>query len=775
MCSTGFGSGAGGVKRLIPPSQMNDGYCDCPFDGGVDELETGACSGATDNGWAGVIITDDKIKPPKFQCKQQPKLLLPHSRLNDGVCDCCDGSDEEHNPNSTTCTDICDEVLAEERAAYTSMVESYNIGSKTRENYVQVYQEIYEKTVQEMNVLNGEIEELEGQIKVHEEEIENQKLHAIGQHFEMVQGVLAGASSSSDTIYLPGTVEQLEMSIVSACHLYGEMTDTAQNSNDDKWGCWALRLAGLDLGILWDKNENDTIIKTGGWFNKETTLEIASVLIEKSQSNSKPETTTLSESSKKDEMDAPKNRKYDGDLDDMDYDMDDDVMLDEDFDDHDYYDGDHHGDDDFVNDYRSEKQQNKNEVKKGNDDFDFSGEEWTVESPLGLLRVPFITQATNIIKYIDSILNKDEPSDDEESSEDSENSEEDSPSIPEGVDPMALQMTRNKLSKTLGIIKRGNDAAISANALLDSLNDSLVESNQQDDYAGIVRNLALLTVYHAKISAADVVDIVSVHDLDMEGDASCLSSQLGVESENINIEDGTKMMFPTGALKEAAENRRRERGNDESTCVVPNNADEIDLSHIPSRIEGFFNYYTVKPRDGNDFYSQALQSLDNDHFQNSDLSKLETTKRALEIRLDSLRSQVSKLDEKIGGKDKSKYGTNGELYVLRDECFEIKGGKYVYELCLFQDANQKEGKSKTALGTWEGINYKKKLGQYVMKWVNGQKCWNGPRRSATVLVTCGKETKILSADEPNMCEYEFRMESPIGCDEKFKKRHIDTY
>ena len=70
---------------------------------------------------------------------------------------------------------------------------------------------------------------------------------------------------------------------------------------------------------------------------------------------------------------------------------------------------------------------------------------------MGLLRVPFITQATNIVKYIDSILKTDETSDDKES-EEIVNSEEDSPSIPGGVDPMALQMTQNKLSKTLGII-----------------------------------------------------------------------------------------------------------------------------------------------------------------------------------------------------------------------------------------------------------------------------------------------------------------------------------
>ena len=68
-------------------------------------------------------------------------------------------------------------------------------------------------------------------------------------------------------------------------------------------------------------------------------------MIEKSQSNSTPETTTTPESSK-DEMQEPKNRKYDGD---------------------------YHGDDDFVSDYKSGKQ--KNEAKNNNDGVDLSGEE----------------------------------------------------------------------------------------------------------------------------------------------------------------------------------------------------------------------------------------------------------------------------------------------------------------------------------------------------------------------------------------------------------------
>ena len=42
-----------------------------------------------------------------------------------------------------------------------------------------------------------------------------------------------------------------------------------------------------------------------------------------------------------------------------------------------------------------------------------------------------------------------------------------------------------------------------------------------------------------------------------------------------------------------------------------------------------------------------------------------------------------------------------------------------------------------------------------------------PKRSATVFDTCGAETKLISAGEPNICEYESQMESYMRCDKKF--------
>lgn len=64
--------------KLITVEKLNDNYCDCPEDGS-DEPRTNACA----NG--------------KFICLKNVKSFpesIPSGWVNDGVCDCCDGSDE---------------------------------------------------------------------------------------------------------------------------------------------------------------------------------------------------------------------------------------------------------------------------------------------------------------------------------------------------------------------------------------------------------------------------------------------------------------------------------------------------------------------------------------------------------------------------------------------------------------------------------------------------------------------------------------------------------
>ena len=65
--------------------QVNDDYCDCPSDGS-DEPSTGACSKS-------VFFCPSGLHSSSAE-REQDRVPLPSNRINDGVCDCCDGSDE---------------------------------------------------------------------------------------------------------------------------------------------------------------------------------------------------------------------------------------------------------------------------------------------------------------------------------------------------------------------------------------------------------------------------------------------------------------------------------------------------------------------------------------------------------------------------------------------------------------------------------------------------------------------------------------------------------
>lgn len=84
--------------RQVAWARVNDDYCDCPEDGS-DEPSTGAC----DRG--------------RFYCRFQKRhatgrggyTSVPSGWINDGVCDCCDGSDEWLSGAAESCRNTCKE------------------------------------------------------------------------------------------------------------------------------------------------------------------------------------------------------------------------------------------------------------------------------------------------------------------------------------------------------------------------------------------------------------------------------------------------------------------------------------------------------------------------------------------------------------------------------------------------------------------------------------------------------------------------------------------
>lgn len=113
------------------------------------------------------------------------------------------------------------------------------------------------------------------------------------------------------------------------------------------------------------------------------------------------------------------------------------------------------------------------------------------------------------------------------------------------------------------------------------------------------------------------------------------------------------------------------------------------------------------------------------------------------------------------------FGPSAEFAYLYSQCYELSTSEYIYRLCPFNRVSQKPkyGGSETNLGSWgswagpEGDIYS------IMKYDHGTGCWQGPNRSTTVKLTCGKETIVTSTSEPSRCEYLMEFITPAVCHE----------
>ncbi|XP_041867711.1 glucosidase 2 subunit beta [Melanotaenia boesemani] len=137
---------------------------------------------------------------------------------------------------------------------------------------------------------------------------------------------------------------------------------------------------------------------------------------------------------------------------------------------------------------------------------------------------------------------------------------------------------------------------------------------------------------------------------------------------------------------------------------------------------------------------------------------------------DEAEKALREVDDQIRNLEKEisfDFGPSAEFSYLYSQCYELTTGEYVYRLCPFNKVSQKPkyGGSETNLGTWGKWAGPEDNVYALMKYEHGTGCWQGPNRSTTVKLTCGKETVVTSTSEPSRCEYLMEFTTPAVCQE----------
>ncbi|XP_058510484.1 glucosidase 2 subunit beta [Solea solea] len=137
---------------------------------------------------------------------------------------------------------------------------------------------------------------------------------------------------------------------------------------------------------------------------------------------------------------------------------------------------------------------------------------------------------------------------------------------------------------------------------------------------------------------------------------------------------------------------------------------------------------------------------------------------------DEAERALREVDDQIRNLEKEisfDFGPSGEFAYLYSQCYELSTSEYIYKLCPFNRVSQKPkyGGSETNLGSWGKWAGPENDIYALMKYEHGTGCWQGPNRSTTIKLICGKETVLTSTSEPSRCEYLMEFITPAVCHE----------
>ncbi len=140
----------------------------------------------------------------------------------------------------------------------------------------------------------------------------------------------------------------------------------------------------------------------------------------------------------------------------------------------------------------------------------------------------------------------------------------------------------------------------------------------------------------------------------------------------------------------------------------------------------------------------------------------------------------------------TQFGPGDVFRALRGACVERDAGEYTYEICFLERATQKskKGGSSTSIGVFTRLEQlqmddegaeddtfdddsssqaRMRLDdsgssiRWVMRFENGQQCWNGPARTTTAVLHCAEHGSITKIAEMEKCVYRIDVGTPAVC------------
>lgn len=168
----------------------------------------------------------------------------------------------------------------------------------------------------------------------------------------------------------------------------------------------------------------------------------------------------------------------------------------------------------------------------------------------------------------------------------------------------------------------------------------------------------------------------------------------------------------------------------------------------------------------------------------SESSLLKAAREAVEATDKDLKKKAKELSKEEEDMKKD-YGPSDIFRALKDKCISIESGEYTYELCWLGKTAQKskKGHGNTNMGKYERIDWEtaddeerldgKSLGsgqRMVMRYEDGQSCWNGPRRRTDVWLGCAETEEIWRVSESEKCVYKMEVGTPAACGEEVAEK-----